>query len=444
VLRKLGEGGMGQVFLAEHGLLGRRAAIKVLHAERSAQREDVERFFNEARATSAVSDPGIVQVLDFGIAPDQTAYIVMEFLEGEQLNHRLHRLRALQPVDALRIVRQVAGSLAAAHAAGIVHRDLKPENLFMVREPEAPGGERAKILDFGIAKLGADIQDRFKTRTGAVMGTPVYMSPEQCNDSSKTDHRTDIYSLGCVLFHLLTGEPPFDLDGVGAIISAHLREPAPRPSSIASHLPPAIDELVLRCLAKSPDERFSSMTELQRACDAVLAHVSALSAPTLAVPSQLLSAPGPLTMPLESRTTLGNSAGQPSRELPKPRRMLWLGAAAIAIAVGAGAAALTARAGREVQPPAASVENAPVAMPPAVPAGDAQVVTQVVDAAPTVPTVAAPTAADPAPVEAAAETQAPPDRTQKPKSHAPAKAQKSTKTSSKKTDKREDLYEDRN
>jgi serine/threonine-protein kinase len=147
VVRKIGAGGMGAVFLGEHTLIGRRAAIKVLLPELSSRRDSVDRFFNEARATTAISDPGIVQVFDFGFTPDKVAYIVMELLEGEQLDVRLARLGALTPTDALRITRQAAGSLGAAHAAGIVHRDLKPENLFMIRDPEALGGERPKILD---------------------------------------------------------------------------------------------------------------------------------------------------------------------------------------------------------------------------------------------------------------------------------------------------------
>src|SRR6185295_14204449 len=131
------------------------------------------RSYHGARATTAISDPGIVQVFDFGFTADKVAYIVMELLEGEQLHQRLKRLGALPPADALRITRQVAGSLGAAHASGIIHRDLKPENLYMIRDPEAPGGERPKILDFGIAKLGDDVPDRARTRTGAVMGTPL-------------------------------------------------------------------------------------------------------------------------------------------------------------------------------------------------------------------------------------------------------------------------------
>jgi serine/threonine protein kinase len=342
VLGKLGEGGMGSVFLAEHSLIGRRAAIKVLHPERSVQRDSVERFFNEARATSAVADPGIVQVFDFGVTEDNTAYIVMEYLEGEVLLHRLQRLQRLAPIDALRVVRQVAGSLAAAHAAGIVHRDLKPENLFVVRDSEAPGGERVKILDFGIAKLADAREQRMHTRTGLVMGTPVYMSPEQCNDTSKIDHRADIYSLGCVLYHLLTGAPPFDLDGFGAIAAAHLREHAVPPSARVAHVPPELDALVLRCLAKAPGDRFQTMTELQHACDVLIA--------------TLAGAPPPPPL----RTTLELSAGQPWALQPPPSRNVGRRILLCALAIALGAATAIATSGRRVLVASPSVP-APIA-----------------------------------------------------------------------------------
>jgi serine/threonine-protein kinase len=341
---------MGAVFLGEHTLLGRHAAIKVLLPELSSKRDSIDRFFNEARATTAISDPGIVQVFDFGFTADNTAYIVMELLEGEQLNLRLQRLGALAPSDALRITRQVAGSLGAAHAMGIVHRDLKPENLYMIRDPEAPGGERPKILDFGIAKLGAGVSDRLRTQTGAVLGTPVYMSPEQCNGAARIDHRADIYSLGCVLFHLLTGRPPFDLPGLGAIISAHLREPAPAPSSFVP-LPPEIDELVLRCLAKPPDGRFATMLEMQLACDAILARITVGGAPTLAMPSASMPIVVPRTLNDAPRTTLSTSAGQPSVVLPRRRLGLWLVVAALAGGSGSAIAFFTARSAAR-QPPA--------------------------------------------------------------------------------------------
>ncbi|HET7500592.1 MAG TPA: serine/threonine-protein kinase, partial [Kofleriaceae bacterium] len=168
ILRKLGAGGMGLVFLGEHTLLGRRAAIKTLLPTMSANREVVERFFTEARATSAISDPGVIQVFDFGYHVDGTAYIVMELLEGEALSARIERLGKLAVGEALRIARQIAGSLAAAHARDIVHRDLKPENIFLVTDSEAQGGERTKILDFGVCKIGAG--DPTLTQAGAMIG----------------------------------------------------------------------------------------------------------------------------------------------------------------------------------------------------------------------------------------------------------------------------------
>jgi len=360
---------MGTVWLGEHTLIGRRAAIKVLHRDRSSQRESIERFFTEARATSAVEDPGIVQIYDFGVTTNGTAYLVMEYLDGEPLSARLRRLRLLSPHDAVRITRQIAGSLAAAHALGIVHRDLKPENLFMVRDGETSAGERPKILDFGIAKLGRN-RERFHTRTGAVMGTPAYMSPEQCNDSGKIDHRTDVYSLGCVLFHLLTGRPPFDGEGVGATIASHLRSPAPRPSDLAAHVPAVVDPLVLRCLAKRPEGRFSSMLELQQACDVVLEQ--------LPVETAAVAAPLSLLPPREdSTTTLRSSVGESFTQ--RPRRLgVWLGVSVAATAVGALLAVMTTTRDAPADKPAATIIPAsaprlvePVAPSPAPPAAAA-------------------------------------------------------------------------
>src|SRR3954454_2598860 len=186
VVKKIGEGGMGSVWLAEHLALGRRAAIKVLHPEVSNRPDIVTRFFNEARAATAISDPGIVQIFDFGQHVDGSAYIVMELLDGEPLDRRLQRAGALGLVDGLRLMRQVASTLGAAHARGIIHRDLKPENIYIVRDPEVPGGERAKVLDFGIAKLaGTDVG--VKTQTEAMLGTPAFMSPEQCRGAAHVD-----------------------------------------------------------------------------------------------------------------------------------------------------------------------------------------------------------------------------------------------------------------
>ena len=269
ITRTIGAGGMGTVFLGEHLLLGRHAAVKVLHPSLAIHKQIVERFFTEARAMSSIHDPGVAQIFDFGYAVDGTAYIVMEYLEGEELSARLDRLGVLPVGHALRIARQLAGSLEAAHAVGVVHRDLKPDNIFLVRDPEASGGARTKLLDFGICKLGVGGDARV-TQTGVMLGTPVYMSPEQCRDSASIDHRSDIYSLGAVLFHMLTGRPPFDHDSVGELIAAHLHDHPNRPGHYAE-LPETLDALVMACLAKDPSERFQSMADLQAAIDAMLA-----------------------------------------------------------------------------------------------------------------------------------------------------------------------------
>src|SRR5689334_4401433 len=173
----LGEGGMGVVYAAEHTLLGRPAALKLLLPELSSKQDIVQRFFNEARAATAIRHPGIVEIYDFGWTNEGAAYIVMELLQGETL--RARRARGPMPWSAaLAITRQIAGALGAAHAKGIVHRDLKPDNIFLVPDPEVPGGERIKLLDFGIAKLAGQAVGQHMTRTGAVIGTPTYMAPE--------------------------------------------------------------------------------------------------------------------------------------------------------------------------------------------------------------------------------------------------------------------------
>ncbi|HTR51413.1 MAG TPA: serine/threonine-protein kinase, partial [Kofleriaceae bacterium] len=268
---KLGEGGMGAVYVAIHELLGRRAAIKLLHDRYSKRDEIVERFFNEARAATAIADPGIVQVFDFGYE-DGNVFIVMELLEGETLERRVRRLGRLQPAHALRLARQLALSLYAAHERGVIHRDLKPENVIIVTDHEAATGERTKILDFGIAKLTDASQTRVHTQTGLMMGTPHYMSPEQCRGVGNIDARADIYSLGCVMFRLLTGRTVFLGEGAGDLVVAHMTLEPPLPSSFVT-LPAAVDRLVMRCLAKSPAERLQTMRDVAIEIDAALAAV---------------------------------------------------------------------------------------------------------------------------------------------------------------------------
>jgi eukaryotic-like serine/threonine-protein kinase len=278
ITRKIGTGGMGVVYLAEHTLLGRSAAVKMLLPELSQDRIVVSRFFNEARAATSIRHPGIVEIYDFGFGADGSAYIVMEYLEGETLTRRAKK-RLISYESALAIVRQIASALAAAHAKGIVHRDLKPDNVFLVPDPDIYGGERIKLLDFGIAKL-ADAPPRRPeseksdegesesgsgqlTRTGAVMGTPAYMAPEQCRGIT-VDHRADLYSLGCILFRLCTGKPPFTGEGVGDILAAHIHVAPPSLLEAAPGVPPAIAELTARLLVKDPAARLGSAEEVIR------------------------------------------------------------------------------------------------------------------------------------------------------------------------------------
>ncbi|HUS27662.1 MAG TPA: protein kinase [Kofleriaceae bacterium] len=307
ILDQLGEGGMGTVWRAEHMGIGRKAAVKMLHGEYSHRAEIVQRFFNEARAATQISDPGIVQIFDFGTTPEGYAYIVMELLVGEALDRRLQRLGKLTVHDALRIMRQVSSTLGAAHAQGIVHRDLKPENVYMVRDPEVPGGERAKILDFGIAKLSDNAG--IKTQTNAIMGTPMYMSPEQCRGAGGIDARSDVYALGCLMFALITGLPPFVAEGHGELIVMHLTQPAPLMSSRAQHVAPAVDAIAARCLAKNPAERYASGTELAHAIGMLITSLSQ-PGPGVMAPNTATHQAPTIALSSEQQTTLSGAAAQ--------------------------------------------------------------------------------------------------------------------------------------
>ncbi len=367
IVRKLGEGGMGAVYLGQHTLLGRRAAIKVLLPALSARPDVVNRFFNEARAVTSISDPGIVQVFDFGYHTDGSAFIVMELLEGEALDARLRRVGRFDVPQALRLGRQVAASLAVVHERQIVHRDLKPENIFLVRDAEVASGERSKILDFGIAKLSEDQSGTTKTRTGMLIGTPLYMSPEQCRGLSDLDHRSDIYALGCVMFQMLVGRPPFESEHMGDLIAAHIREPAPPPSSLATGIGPEVDGILLRCLAKAPDDRFQSMHELANAISQLLPHMT--SPLTQAASSQgWQPAHGPNITPVSpttSPTTLGSSVGQVATISPAAGARWRLAAVLITLASATAITISTVRSGgHEAQPASAPTPNAAPVAPP--------------------------------------------------------------------------------
>jgi serine/threonine-protein kinase len=232
-----------------------------LHTGLAQDPELVRRFLNEARAASAIRHPNIIEVFDAGLTPEGAPYILMEFLEGVSLQKRLADKGRIGLELVLDIARQAGSALGAAHAAGIVHRDLKPENLFLIPDPNLPGAVRVKILDFGIAKIkrSAASGGTLRTQAGLIMGSPAYMSPEQCRDSADVDFRSDIYSFGVIVYEALTGKPPFEAASATEILVMQLTvNPAPLRDGIP-HVPAHVEAAVMRALVKERDERFDSV-----------------------------------------------------------------------------------------------------------------------------------------------------------------------------------------
>jgi serine/threonine protein kinase len=278
VTQKLGEGGMGSVYLAEHPHIGKKVALKVLHAEFASNQEVVARFFNEARAVNDIGHPNIVDIVDYGVLSggphrDQMVYFIMEYLGGRTLTQLIRQESPLPPERALTIALQVADALAASHRTGIIHRDLKPDNIMLLQR----GREQdfVKLLDFGIAKLTTDQAGSRRTRTGIVMGTPAYMSPEQCEGRGEIDLRTDVYALGIVVYEMLTGRVPFVGEGYGEILVQHLTQP-PAPPSTFRGLSPHVEAIVLKALEKRRDLRFPTMEEFMRAMADPVGYVEAM------------------------------------------------------------------------------------------------------------------------------------------------------------------------
>ncbi len=264
---------MGLVFMARHKALGKSVAIKTLRAEIAAVPDLVGRFEQEARAASAIGHPNIVEVFDLGSSAAGCRYMVMEHLDGQSLGELLEQTRVLMPGRAVNIASQVLSALAAAHASGIVHRDLKPENIFITHHHDNP--EFVKLLDFGISKVldaaAPHIGGGMKmTRFGEVIGTPLYMSPEQASGQPDLDHRTDLWSIGCVLYEMFTGTTPYDGDNYNQIMGAILKGEFKRPRQIRPALPEAIELVILKALAHEREARYQSATELRTALVAAL------------------------------------------------------------------------------------------------------------------------------------------------------------------------------
>jgi serine/threonine-protein kinase len=379
IVSKLGEGGMGVVYLGEHQRIARKTAIKVLLPDFSQNQDVVDRFFREAMATSRIKHPGIVEVIDCDLLPNGSAYIIMELLEGESLGAHLRRHGRLSVQRAVSIARQIADALAAAHDERIVHRDLKPDNVFVLSPKGGGAAQPIKVVDFGIAKLlnTESGQNNKATRTGSIIGTPVYMSPEQCRGTGQIDHRTDIYSLGCIVFELLTGRPPFTHEGFGELIQSHLGVVPPTIRSIDPAFPVALDGLVARMLAKDPGERPQTMRALAAELDAIAADAPAMTAP---MPSLAPPPSATRLLPAERAkvaTTLRSASGErvavPSTEehiaAARPRRTGAIVSAVAVVAAGIGLALF--RAGSSTPERAAATTSAaptPSSAPPSSPA----------------------------------------------------------------------------
>ena len=279
--RLLGSGGMGEVYLAEHALLRRPCAIKLIRPDKAGNTSMLMRFEREVRATTKLKHPNVVEVYDYGRTEDGLFYYVMEYLSGPTIERLVAQHGPLACGRAIALLRQLCKALHEAHKIGLIHRDLKPGNVMVTCQ----GGQHdlAKLLDFGLVQdLGALRSDGRLTEDGLIMGTPAYMSPEQAAGGSALDPRSDIYSLGCVGFFALTGRPVFEGQSVGQLIAAHLTQPPPDLIEVRSDVPRDLAEVVYRCLAKKPADRFADVSELERAlasceCAAEWSEVAAAS-----------------------------------------------------------------------------------------------------------------------------------------------------------------------
>ena len=284
--RLLSKGGMGAVFIGENTRIKRVVAIKILHAGQDGT-ENAQRFEKEAQAAGQIGSDHIVEVLDLGNTPDGDRFMVMEFLDGETLKGRLARGR-LSPAEIIPLLTQVLSGLTAAHAAGIVHRDLKPDNIFILKE-KADRRDFVKIVDFGISKFNSLTGEGAQmTKTGAVMGTPYYMSPEQARSANEVDHRSDVYSVGVLLYEAVTGSVPFNGTTFTELIFKIVFEEPPHPQTLVPDLDPAFAELLLKAMARDPAERHQSAAELR---EALLAWQSGASVQTAPAAAPVATAP---------------------------------------------------------------------------------------------------------------------------------------------------------
>jgi len=402
VIRIIGEGGMGAVFEGENLRINRRVAIKVLHAALATNKEVVQRFEREAQAAGRIGNDHILEVLDLGDLPDGDFFMVMEFLEGEPLSDRIRRLGRMTPEQVAPLMTQVLTGLQAAHTAGIIHRDLKPDNIFVLRE-KAGQKDFVKIIDFGISKfqpLGGEMK---MTRTGSVMGTPYYMSPEQASGSSEADHRSDVYAVGVMMYEAVTGKVPFEASTFNQLLFKIVLDEVPKPEMFVPDLDPGFASLIHKAMARDKEARFQDCLSLRnallawqqtgaavslpppggteahlgRAREAFGSHSDAVPVGTPAggVPLGNASQPSVVIAPDAMSSTTGAGTWSTEEQLSIPKKsnsgLLYAGAAAICLLVGGGAF-LALSSGKKPDAEAATAASAmapgakvPAAQPPA-------------------------------------------------------------------------------
>jgi serine/threonine-protein kinase len=349
IVRRIGEGGMGAVYEARHAVIGKRVAVKVLLEKFLTKSDFVARLLQEARLASSIGHENIVDVTDFGTTDDGRSFVVMEFLDGEALSQLVMREAPLPVERSLRIARQVASALGAAHAKGIYHRDVKPENVYLVRRGEA---DFVKVVDFGISKAvkqggqgdNAEGGDTYRlTHTGLLLGTPLYMSPEQARGDEDLDHRVDIWALGIMMYECLTGEVPFRANNYLGIISQVLTHTAAPPSQVRPELgiPDAVEAVVMRAMEKDRTRRYAAMADLEHDLERLLAGDQNVGWPLV--------------------VDTGGVAGRRGSGGPPRRWHLGL-AAALALGIGVSLA-LSRPSGGDVKPSSAKISTATAPAP---------------------------------------------------------------------------------
>jgi hypothetical protein len=388
----IGEGGMGSVWAAIHTGLGQAVAIKFISREFVSSSEALRRFDAEAKAAAQLRSRHVVQVFDNGTLEDGTPFIAMELLRGENLYARVHRAGPIPLEETVDILVQCCKALGRAHGAGIIHRDIKPDNIFLAQSNDDEAG-LVKILDFGIAKFAVGPNDHGATRTGTVLGTPLYMSPEQARGLKSIDHRTDLYSLGLVAYTLLTGNLAFSSESFGDLLLQICTAPLPSLCANAPWLPPSLDVWFQRACARDPQDRFGSAQEFSDALRAACA--GSLRAPAVPAavmkPASAVTGGGPVVQAVSIATASGMSrSGDSAASAAIPKRKGPLVAVASLLVVGGIGTAVFLMLARKEHDPDVSVAPTAAAIP-----------------LPTLPASPVATIADPTPVVLAAAPSSP-------------------------------------